>query len=120
MYFVDRTAAVLKPTRDFLDWLNRVGGATMPELTLAQIRSNCTVYLVPQSDTPEEALGYLGGRCREIFEAEIASWDIERRDWPQDMGFETFCRFFDIEIHDLVLDTDEEDIKVSPVSDGMM
>lgn len=120
MYFVDRTAAVLKPTRVFLDWLNKAGGGDIPALTLEQIRSNCSVYLVPQFDTPEEVLGYFGERHRGIFEAEIAAWDIAEKDWPKDMGFQSFSDFFDIEIHDMVLDTDDEDIKISPVFNDMM
>ena len=41
MYFVDRTAVVLKPTAAFLAWLKSVD-EDMPDLTLAQLRSNCT------------------------------------------------------------------------------
>ena len=36
------------------------------------------------------------------------------------MGFQSFSDFFDIEIHDMVLDTDDEDIKISPVFNDMM
>ena len=39
MYFVDRSAVVLKPTQVFLDWLKSVD-EDIPELSLAQIRSN--------------------------------------------------------------------------------
>ncbi|HFC6388815.1 TPA: hypothetical protein ACFNMI_001912 [Neisseria bacilliformis] len=119
MYFVDRTAVVLKPTQKFLDWLKSTD-SNLPDLTLAQIRSNCSVYLVPEADTPEAVLGYFGERCRQIFEAEVSSWEVERKHWPQDMGVQAFWEFFDAEIHDAVFDLDEAGIKVAPVFDNMM
>ena len=91
MYFVDRTAVVLKPTQKFLDWLKSTD-SNLPDLTLAQIRSNCSV----------------------------SSWEVERKHWPQDMGVQAFWEFFDAEIHDAVFDLDEAGIKVAPVFDNMM
>lgn len=46
MYFVDRTAVVLKPTARFLEWL-KSADENMPDLTIEQIRANCSVFLVP-------------------------------------------------------------------------
>ena len=50
MYFVDRTAVVLKPTARFLEWL-KSADENMPDLTIEQIRANCSVFLVPQFDS---------------------------------------------------------------------
>ena len=52
MYFVDRTAVVLKPTARFLDWLNHIDEEGV-NLTLEQLRTNCSVFLVPEFETPE-------------------------------------------------------------------
>ena len=43
MYFVDRTAVVLKPTEQFLQWLKQ-SDDNMPDLTLAQLRTNCSKF----------------------------------------------------------------------------
>lgn len=119
MYFVDRTAVVLKPTGQFLHWL-KTASPEMPDLTLAQIRTNCSVYLVPQFDEPEAVVSYFDERYQEIFEAEIAGWDVEKGKWPQDMSLQAFWEYFEVEIHDMVLDTDDAGITVSPVFDNMM
>ena len=119
MYFVDRSAVVVKPTEAFLAWLKSTGD-DLPDLTLAQIRSNCSVYLLAQADTPEESAGLFGERWREVFSGEIASWEVPQEHWPQDMGLQAFWEFFDIEIHDMVLDMDDADIKIEPVFDNMM
>ena len=54
-----------------------------------------------------------------MFSGEIASWEVPQEQWPE-LTPELFARFFDLEFHDMVLDTDDEDIRVSPVVDNMM
>ncbi|MDO4641038.1 MAG: hypothetical protein Q4A84_04950 [Neisseria sp.] len=119
MYFVDRTATVLKPTEKFLAWLKSCD-SDMPDLTLAQIRTNCSVYLVPQFDEPEAVITYFDDRYQEIFAAELSGWDIEKSKWPQDMSLQAFWEFFEVEIHDMVLDMEAAELNVSPVFDNMM
>lgn len=117
MYFVDRNAVVVKPTEAFLTWLSSAA-EDLPDLTLAQLRSNCSVYLLPQSTVPEETAAYFDSRWKEIFSGELASWDIPEDRWPQLTPYE-FARFFDLEYHDMVLDLEEEELHVSPVSAGI-
>lgn len=119
MYFVDRTAVVLKPTARFLEWLKSTD-ENMPDLTIEQLRANCSVFLVPQFDEPEAVVSYFDERYRQIFEAELAGWDIDKDKWPQDMGLKAFWEFFDIEIHDMVLDMEEAELNIIPVFDNMM
>lgn len=118
MYFVDRSAVVVKPTEAFLSWLKGTSDE-LPDLTLSQLRSNCSVYLVPQTDTPEETAGYFGERWKEIFSGELASWEVPQGQWPE-LSPENFARFFDLEFHDMVMDTDDEELQVSPLVDNMM
>ena len=77
MYFVDRTAVVLKPTARFLEWL-KSADENMPDLTIEQLRANCSVFLVPQFDEPEAVIAYFDERYQQIFEAELAGWDIDK------------------------------------------
>lgn len=114
MYFVDRSAVVLKPTQVFLDWLKQVD-EDMPELSLAQIRSNCTVLLVREMDEREDAISYIDERFEEVFRNELSGWEVPQSAWPKTMDLVTFWQFFEVEIHDLVLDTIEDDLMVSPV-----
>ncbi|WP_037586129.1 hypothetical protein [Stenoxybacter acetivorans] len=119
MYFVDRSAVVLKPTAAFLQWLKSTDD-NIPELTLTQLQSNCTTLLIPECDRPESAIAYIGERYQAIFEAEIAAWELPESQWPRDMSLTAFWQFFEAEIHDMVLDTMDADIHVSPVSNNMM
>ena len=83
MYFVDRTAVVLKPTQFFLDWLKSLD-ENMPDLSLEQIRSNCSVFLVPEFETPEAVISYFDERYQQIFEAEVITGQQRMMDGRND------------------------------------
>lgn len=119
MYFVDRSIVVLKPTQHFLDWLNTTNGDDLPDLTLNQIRSNCTTFLIPQFDEPEQAVAYISERYQSIFDAELSAWLGDDGDLPPNRDFALFMTFFELEIHDTVLDLEEAQMVVSPVWDNM-
>lgn len=114
MYFVDRTAAVLKPTEAFLQWLQQTD-EEMPELTLSQLRANCTVFLLPLFDEPEEVVAYFNERFESIFEAELSSWTVDSVDWPKELNLDLFWQFFELEVHDTVLDLEESELENMPV-----
>lgn len=108
MYLVDRSVVVLKPTQNFLDWLNSTHSShDMPDLTLNQIRLNCTTFLIPQCDQPEQAVAYIGDRFQEILDAELSTWVADDGELPPNRDFEMFVNFFELEIHDTVLDLEE-------------
>ena len=119
MYFVDRTAVVLKPTVRFF-FLLKSADDNMPDLTVEQLRTNCSVFLIPEFDEPEAAVSYFDERYQQIFEAELSGWEADKAKWPQDMSLKAFWEFFDIEIHDMVLDMEDADLNVTPVFDNMM
>lgn len=115
MYAVDRSAVVLRPTEAFLHWLNdkEKDNEQALVLNLAQIRSNCTVLLLPEYDTPEEAIAYIDQHFTTLFQAELASWYPDSAEWPADMSLRTFWTFFEVEVHDMVIDLVEEDLNNS-------
>ncbi len=118
MYFVDRSAVVLKPTEHFLAWLNN-SQEDMPDLTLAQLRANCSVFLIPVFEEPEEAVAYFDERYLGIFKAELASWTLDESTYPKNLDLETFWQFFELEVHDSVLDLEEAELQITPVFDNM-
>ncbi len=119
MYFVDRSAVVVKPTAAFLQWLNSVEDDDL-DLTLAQLRSDCTVLLVPECETPEQVIAYVGERYEAIFQAELSAWYADPKLWPQDMSLSAFWTFFEVDVHDMVLDMEAGDMQLAPVLDNMM
>ena len=76
MYFVDRSAVVLKPTEHFLAWLNNTQ-EDMPDLILAQLRANCSVFLIPVFEEPDEAAANFDERYLGILNAALAGWPLD-------------------------------------------
>ena len=67
---VNRSALVVKPKQPFLDWLHGAD-STSSSLTLRELVSEPTIYLIPECDTPEEGADVLHERCEEIFVEQV-------------------------------------------------
>ena len=111
MYIVNTAAATVRPTQKFLYWLMKIQQKNGDDLslTLEQLRTNATVYLIPETDTPEKNIAYLDEKYEKIFEAELSAWVMDENDYPQDMSLKAFWEFFDVEIHDMVVDLESDD-----------
>lgn len=107
MYIVDRMVALVRPKKPLLDWLLGQPDNDV-DLTLDQLRADCTVLLVPECEEHEDAIAYIDEIYRQIFEMELGSWYEEAARWPKDLSLKVFWEWFDVEIHTLVLDTVSE------------
>lgn len=110
MYAVDRSVALIKPRQPFLDWLMILPDSEL-DLTLEQLRTDCTVFLVPEFLDLEEALGFIDQIYSQIFEMELASWWEDESLWPEHRTVQLFWKWFDVELHSTVVDAagDPED-----------
>ena len=69
--------------------------------------------------TPEEVVAYFDERYAEVFKAEVSGWAVDEAAWPKDMSLKAFWEFFEVEIHDLVVDMEEGELSLDPVFDDM-
>jgi len=100
---INRSAVIVMPAQPFLDWLHQAD-PTSAELTLEDLRHEPTIYLLPEYDTEEEALGHLKRVCGEIFEEQLDGWYRVPSVWPVDRGFDAFKRWFEYDFHSVVID----------------
>jgi hypothetical protein len=70
-------------------------------LTLRDLTREPTIYLIPECDTEEDVREVLEELCEEIFVAQLAGWFRDEETWPQDLGFDVFCRWFDFQHHSM-------------------
>lgn len=108
MYIIDRHLAVIKPRKPFLDWLKGTPGYEV-ELSLDQLRLDCTSLLIPEFEEPEDAVAYIDEIAAELFEAELSGWVDDAASWPADRSLKTFWEWFDVEIHSNVVDLVEDE-----------
>lgn len=113
MYIIDRNLAVIKPKQPFLDWLRGVPGNDV-ELTLDQLRIDCTALLIPEFEEPEDAVSFIDEIGAELFEAELGSWIDDAKLWPKDRSLAAFWTWFDVEIHSTVVDLVDEEVPAEP------
>jgi hypothetical protein len=103
MITVNRTAIVVKPKQAFLDWLHQAD-PTSHDLTPEDLREDCTVYLIPECDTPEELREQMEDACRRIFEDQLDGWYRVPATWPKRRGLDAFELCFEWSSHSVVID----------------
>jgi hypothetical protein len=102
MYIINRTIAIIKPKGPYLDWARAAPNPI--DLSLDELRQDCTALLLPDFTDDKEADAYLHSIYRELFDLELAAWDTNEDDWPRERDYAAFRAWFDIELHSLVLD----------------
>ena len=103
MLAINRTAIVVKPGQRFLDWLHHADPSSTG-LTLKDLQTDPTVYLIRERETPQELRDELAKVCKDIFEEELEGWWRESASWPQPRGIVEFEQWFEWSSHVVVLD----------------
>jgi len=111
MEVINQSAVIVMPAEPFLKWLHRAD-STSAELTLADLRRDRTIYLLPPM-TPkrEEALSHLEEMCGEIFEAQLDGWYRVPSSWPVNRDFDMFKRWFEYSFHSMLVDLGEDPLE---------
>ena len=103
MKSINRMAVVIKPKQPFIDWINSMPGEDC-NYTLENLSKENLVFLIPEQNTPEEALKYIRKNCSIIFEWELWGWITDEKYWIQNRNWKTFNEWFEIEINSEVFD----------------
>ena len=94
---------IIKPAQPFLDWLHQVD-PTSAHLTLEDLQREPTIYLVPECDTEDQAVEYLGESAGTIFEEHLDGWYPVPAVWPTKRDLATFQRWFEFSFHSMIVD----------------
>ena len=109
MITINRTAIVVKPAQPFLDWLHRAD-PTSEDLSLDDLQSEPTIYLLPECGSEEEARECLEELCGRIFMEELDGWYRVASSWPKRRDLDAFERWFEWSYHSEVVDLSDEDL----------
>jgi hypothetical protein len=104
---INRSAIVVRPAQRFLDWLHRVD-QTSAHLMLEDLQREPTIYLVPECDSEEQALEYLGETIRDIFEQQLDGWYRVPEVWPATRDLTTFKSWFEVTFHSIIVDLSDD------------
>jgi hypothetical protein len=110
MYTVNRSIAIISPKQLFADWANQLPDAD-GKVSLADLRVDCLAVLIPEYDSDEEARGHIGGIWEDLFEEALWGWSTKESWWPKERTQSVFWEWFDVEVHSVVIDPYEDQIK---------
>lgn len=103
MQSINRTAVVVKPKQPFIDWLK-----SMPDddsdYGLKEVSEDNLTFLIPEFNSPDEAMEYIRERYGLILEWAFGGWAATEELWPAKRNWKMLNEWFDIEIHSEVFD----------------
>ncbi|HLZ95792.1 MAG TPA: hypothetical protein VKT20_10725, partial [Candidatus Dormibacteraeota bacterium] len=101
---LNRAALILRYKQPFVDWINAVDPSPTSHLvTLADVNSERTVYLIEVEDE-EELAGWLRRHHKELFEEELCGWYTDPKLWPRDRSLKLLMEWCAMELNTVVLD----------------
>jgi len=100
---VNRVALILSPKEAMYEWVR-----TLPEsleITPDEVRQASVVLLIPILDTEDEFFDYLADSTPEWIAMMLSIWEENRNLWPPDFEEIDFDAWFDVDVHNMVVDT---------------
>ena len=77
---------------------------TSTRLTLEDLQREPTIYLVPDCDSQDQAIAYLGESVRDIFEQHLDGWYRVPAGWPEKRDLTAFQCWFEFSFHSMIVD----------------
>ena len=102
---VNRACLIVTPLRPFLDWINSFIENEAERLSMATLREDGSVYLMPEVEIEGEVDDSIDAYHEAIFKAELDAWQQDQTRWPK-INFETFYAWFDVDCRSVVMDLD--------------
>ena len=115
MEIINQSAAVIKPRKIFTEMLRSIN--TIPT-SLRSLKNDCNVILIPDFDTQDDAIDFIRKNYQTILRNELKEWlrDKETDEFLVNVSYSLFQMWFDVEIHQTVRNTMENDLVDAPVS----
>ena len=113
MFLINRSVAIIKPKQPFVDWANSVVDED-EQYSISDLRTDCSVILLPETDSDEHANAVLREIFQDVFKIELLSWITDDNMWPEHRTYKMFLEWFDAEFHSMVFDPFQDDIEKEP------
>jgi hypothetical protein len=116
MSVLNRSVAIIRVKQPYVDWANSIPdeGEETNTAYLEEMRSDSTVFLLPDLFTNIEAINHIEKIYKQIFEYKLWSWCPSQKYWPKDITWNKFIEWFDLEFHTEVIDATAGPIELDP------
>ena len=79
-------------------------------ISLEDFKTDCLAFLIPEYNTDEEAKRYIDNIYEDIFDELLFGWCTEESRFPKDRTNDMFWRWFEVELHSVVIDSSKQPI----------
>jgi hypothetical protein len=106
---INRNVLILRPKQAMIDWVNAIFPEDPIDYNPAEQHDTLDVFLISDFDSVEEALSWLKENCAEFLSYELETYCADDSNWPEDLNWALFERFFEYSIQLEVVDTVDEE-----------
>ena len=112
MRAINRTAVTIVGAQPYLDWTRRTeADVNRGTLTVARARTYGSAYLLPELDLEEDIQEWVEDNVAWLFEFQLSAWTEDESTWPAARDLKMFRAWFRVDIHNVVIDIGDDDIK---------
>lgn len=98
---INRAALILKLKQPAIDWINEVDSYRDAEISKEEALEERTVYLI-DDESAENLDEMLKNNFEMFFEHELLLWYTDESLWPEELSYEMFKEWFEVECHSVV------------------
>ena len=111
MRVINRTAVTITGGKPYVDWM-RAHDADRDRgmLTVVRAKPYGSAFLLPEFELEEDLQEWIEENATWLFEFQLSGWTEDESTWPPARDVKTFREWFNIEIHNIVVDVAEDDI----------
>jgi hypothetical protein len=102
IWFLNRGLVILRPKQPFVDWVREVDPGTPTEED--EVRESAEAFLIPQFDMTPDSHVWIRENFEMMFEIQLDSWYTDPEMWPSQRDWDTFTRWFEIELIEVAWD----------------
>ena len=105
---INRAAIILKYKEPAIKWINDADPYNEnPGISLESVNEENTVYLISDqdADSPDVLKNWIQLNYEALFEHELDGWYTDENLWPKKRDLKLFHKWFEIEIHTVIIDT---------------
>ncbi len=103
--YINRTAIIIKPLQPFIDWYSNLYPDDIVEI------KETNIYLIHENIENTEA--WIKKNYSKIFDFELESWHLNKKEWPQKRNYKMFREWFQTDISVEVYDFEKEPVSKS-------
>src|SRR5438128_9116983 len=112
MRVVNRTAVSFVGAQPYVEWTSQHDADTDKGLVrIARARVYGTAFLLPEFELEEDVQEWVEENASWLFEFQLSAWTEDESTWPPTRDLKTFRAWFRIDIHNIVVDMAEDEIK---------